>query len=87
MTYQKDPLEISMSAQKGTYDVTVSIKAHSDTVFSLWEASYGYVTENSDIGENEARDICFTADITDCISIKIYCDGDLSATVMAEYTE
>lgn len=87
MTYQKEPLEINMPAQSGKYNVTVSVKAHSDTVFSLWEASYGYVTENSDIGENEARDICFTADITDCISIKIYCDGDLSATVMAEYTE
>lgn len=85
MIYELEPLEINLPAQSGTYNVTVSIKAHSDTVFSIAEDSCGYIVEDSEIYENETRDITFNVTAEDIISIKIYCDGRITATAMAEY--
>lgn len=85
MIYELEPLEINLPAPSGTYNVTVSIKAHSYTVFSIAEDSCGYIIENSEIYENETRDVSFSVKADDTISIKIYCDGRLTATAMAEY--
>lgn len=85
MTYKLEPLEINMPAKAGTYSVTVNIKAHSTTEFSLGEATVGFIAEHSTINENESRDITFTVTVTDTISIKIHCDGMITATAMAEY--
>lgn len=85
MIYELEPLEINLPAPSGTYNVTVSIKAHCETVFSLHEATEGFITEDCEIYENETRDITFNVTAEDIISIKIYCDGRLTATAMAEY--
>lgn len=85
MTYQLEPLEINLPTQSGTYSVTVSINAHSTTEFSICEETAGYVTENCHINENENRDITFMVTVTNAILIKIYCDGNITATAMAEY--
>ena len=85
MIYELEPLEINLPAPSGTYNVTVSIKAHSDTVFSIAEDSCGYIVEDSEIYENETRDVSFSVKADDTINIKIYCDGRLTATAMAEF--
>ena len=85
MMYKLEPLEINLPAPSGTYNVTVSIKSHIDNVFSLFEDSLGAIIENAEIGENEARDINFKITTDGAINIKIYCDGRLTATAMAEY--
>ena len=85
MMYELEPLEINLPAPNGTYNVTVSIKSHIDNVFSLFEDSLGAIVEDAEICENESRDINFKITAEDTINIKIYCDGRLTATAMAEY--
>lgn len=85
MIYELEPLEINLPAPEGTYNVMVSIKAHSTAVFSLHEDLYGIIIEDCEIAENESRDISFKIKTKDSINIKIYCDGRLTATAMAEY--
>ncbi len=85
MLFELEPLEINLPAPCGTYNVTVCVKAHSTTVFSVFENTCGFVVEDYEIAENETRDITFKVTTTDGINIKIYCDGRLTATAMAEY--
>ncbi len=85
MIYELEPLEINLPVQSGTYSVTVSLKAHCETIFSVSEKTLGFVTEDNEICENETRDITFNVTAEDIISIKIYCDGRITATAMAEY--
>lgn len=85
MLFELEPLEINLPAPCGTYNVTVCVKAHSATVFSVFENTYGFVVEDCEIYENENRDITFKVTTQDGIYIKIYCDGRLTATAMAEY--
>lgn len=85
MIYELEPLEINLTAPAGSYSVTVFLKAHNTTVLSVYEDSAGYIAENIEIAENESRDIIFNMTATDGISIKIYCDGEVTATAMATY--
>lgn len=83
--YKLEPLIIELNAPAGNYEVTVSIKSHSDTVFSISEKTSGFVTEDRNIRNGESTDITFKTQTQGGIQIKIYCDGDLTATAMAEY--
>lgn len=83
--YALEPLVIELNAPAGDYEVTVSIKSHSDTVFSIFEDSSGFVTEDREIRKDESTDIIFKTQTQSGIQVKIYCDGDLTVTAMAEY--
>lgn len=83
--YTLEPLVIYLSAPAGNYEVTVSIKSHSDTVFSVYEDARGFVAEDREIRTDESTDIIFKTQTQGGIQVKIYCDGDLTATAMAEY--
>lgn len=83
--YTLEPLVIDLSAPAGNYEVTVSIKSHSDTIFSIFESASGFVAEDREIRTDESTDITFKTQTQGGIQVKIYCDGDLTATAMAEY--
>ena len=83
--YNLEPLVITLNAPKGTYEVTVSINSHSDTAFSIFEDTAGFVIEDREIRKGENFDVVFTTQTQDGISVKIYCDGDITAAAMAEY--
>lgn len=83
--YSLEPLVITLNAPKGNYEVTVSVKSHCDTVFSVFEETAGFVAENSEISNGTSADIKFRTSTIDGIEVIIYCDGDITATAMAEY--
>ena len=83
--YSVEPLVITLNAPKGNYEVTVSIKSHCDTVFSVFEDTVGFVTEDREILKGASTDIKFKTSTDDGIAVMIYCDGDITATAMAEY--
>ena len=83
--YSLEPLVITLNAPKGNYEVTVSVKSHCDTVFSVFEESAGFVTEDREISNGTSADIMFRTSTDDGINVIIYCDGDITATAMAEY--
>lgn len=85
MMFELDPLEITLPVQNGTYNVTISIKSHSDNIFHIEEESYGVVRDAFEIAENNAQDLSFKVTVTDVIKIKICCDGRFTATAFAEY--
>ena len=55
--YSLEPLVITLNAPKGNYEVTVSVKSHCDTVFSVFEESAGFVTEDKEITNGANTDI------------------------------
>lgn len=83
--YNLEPLVIELGTPKGTYEVTVSVKSHSDTVFSVFEDGAGFITEDREILNGASVDIKFETSTSGGISVVIYCDGDITATAMAEY--
>lgn len=83
--YNLEPLIIELNAPEGKYEVTVSIKSHDDTVFSVFEDSAGFVTEGKEITNGASTDITFKTQTNGGITVKIYCDGDFTATAMAQY--
>ena len=83
--YKLEPLVIELNAPEGKYEVTVSIKSHSDTVFSIFEDEAGFVTEGREIKNGESADITFKTQTQNGITVIIYCDSDITATAMAEY--
>lgn len=83
--YSLEPLVITLNAPKGNYEVTVSVKSHCDTVFSVFEKTAGFVTEDREITTGANTDIIFKTSTDDGINVIIYCDGDITATAMAEY--
>lgn len=84
--YNLEPLVIELNAPKGNYEVTVTIKSQCDTVFSIFEKTAGFVTEDREIHTGESTDITFKTQTQGGITVKIYCDGDITVTAMAEYT-
>ena len=53
MTFELEPLLIDLTVPKGCYEVTLTIKSESDTVFSVYEENIGYVAENETIKNGE----------------------------------
>ena len=83
--FNLEPLVIVLNAPRGNYEVTVSIKSHCDTVFSVFEETAGFVAENREITTGANTDIMFRTSTDDGIEVIIYCDGDITATAFAEY--
>ena len=45
MNYEKEPLHISTSVPNGTYEVTVTVTAHEDIVFSILSQSRRFMAQ------------------------------------------
>lgn len=95
-SYNIEPLEINLNAPNGNYEVTVNIKAHSNTVFSIYSQNrYFHVIDRQLAAGNEAEfkfivNVC-DYHFYDCdyctvpgIKITIACDGDITATAAAQ---
>lgn len=83
--FNLEPLVIALNAPRGNYEVTVSIKSHCDTVFSVFEETAGFIIEDREITTGANTDIMFRTSTDDGIEVIIYCDGDITATAFAEY--
>ena len=46
MNYEKEPLHISTSVPNGTYEVTVTVTAHEDIVFSILSQSRRFMAQD-----------------------------------------
>lgn len=91
-SYINEPLVISMAVPNGNYEVTLSIKAHEDTVFSVLSQSRRFIRNDVVIKDGESMDIVFNANVCDyhfdggeytevkTIDIYILCDGAVTAT-------
>lgn len=84
-SFNLEPLVIVLNAPRGNYEVTVSIKSHCDTVFSVFEETAGFIIEDREITTGANTDIMFRTSTDDGIEVIIYCDGDITATAFAEY--
>ena len=60
MTYELEPLYIELTAPKGAYEVTLTINAESDCVFSVFEDNFGTVRDEFPIKQNTSEDVIFT---------------------------
>ena len=82
--YKLEPLVINLTAPKGEYEVTLTINAESDTMCTISEKSQGTVAEDKPLMQGKT-DIIFTVQTDGDIAIEILCDGDITATAMAQY--
>ncbi len=91
-SYTNEPLVISMAVPNGNYEVTLSIKAHEDTVFSVLSQSRRFIRNDVAIKNGESMDIVFNANVCDfhmhgadfhevkTLDVFILCDGNVTAT-------
>lgn len=82
--YTLEPLLIELAAPEGEYEVTLTINAESDTLCTISEKSQGTVAEDKPLMQGKT-DIIFKVQTDGDISIEIFCDGDITATAMAQY--
>lgn len=89
MNYEKEPLHISTSVPNGTYEVTVTVTAHEDMIFTILSQSRRFMAQDIKLGKGESTDITFNVSVCDYhknnedytnvngVEIDIMCDGDL----------
>ena len=82
--YKLEPLVINLTAPKVECEGTLTINAESDTMCTISEKSQGTVTEDKPLMQGKT-DIIFKVQTDGDISIEIFCDGDITATAMAQY--
>lgn len=89
--YNKEPLEIKVNAPFGNYEVTVTIKAHSDTIYRIYSQSRRFIVLDREIKSGEEQTITFIANVYSLFSsngtaekngveVYILTDGDITAT-------
>ena len=93
MNYEKEPLHISTSVPNGTYEVTVTVTAHEDIVFTILSQSRRFMAQDINLGKGESTDITFNVSVCDYhknnedytnvngVEIDIMCDGDFTSPV------
>ncbi|MBQ3426528.1 MAG: hypothetical protein IJH37_05210 [Clostridia bacterium] len=98
-SYVNEPLEINLAAPNGNYEVTLSIKAHCDTVFTVYAQHRSVIRRDIGISKGESMDITFAVSVFDRhfhgadyekvsgIKIQIATDGDITATAAASPAE
>lgn len=98
-SYALEPLEINLNAPNGTYEVTVNLKANSDTVFTIYAQHRSFIVRDCKIKMGEAFNKTFAVSVCDRhfrgseyesvpgIKIQIATDGDVTATAMATYVD
>ena len=91
MNYEKEPLHISTSVPNGTYEVTVTVTAHEDMIFTILSQSRRFMAQDIKLGKGESTDITFNVSVCDYhknnedytnvngVEIDIMCDGDFTA--------
>ncbi len=94
-SYINEPLEINLNAPNGNYEVTVNLKAHCDTVFTIYSQHRNFVIRDRQIKSGEEFTAVFTVNVCDRhfdgakyervpgIKIQILTDGDITATAAA----
>lgn len=95
-SYKLNPLEINLTAPNGTYEITVNLKAHNDTVFNIYSQHRTFVERDYEIKEGEEYEKTFIVNVCDRhfngrdyenvprVKIQILTDGDVTATAMAQ---
>ena len=63
MNYEKEPLHISTSVPNGTYEVTVTVTAHEDIVFTILSQSRRFMAQDINLGKGESTDITFNVSV------------------------
>ena len=91
-SYTNKPFLISTAVPNGNYEVTISIKAHENTVFSILSRARRFIRNDVEIQANESMEITFNANVCDfhkfgadynevkTIDTYILCDGSITAT-------
>ena len=91
MNYEKEPLHISTPVPNGTYEVTVTVTAHEDIIFTILSQSRRFMAQDINLGKGESSDITFNVSVCDYhknnedytnvngVEIDIMCDGDFTA--------
>lgn len=99
MNYTKQPLEIFTPVPNGTYEVTVTIEAHSDITFSILSQSRRFMVQDMSLDSGEKKDFTFNVSVCDYhkrdeeftnvkgVTIYIMCDGGFSAISMVSPVE
>ena len=54
MNYEKEPLHISTSVPNGTYEVTVTVTAHEDIIFTILSQSRRFMAQDIKLGKGES---------------------------------
>ena len=90
--YTSEPLEINIPVPNGTYEVSLDLKAHSDTVFTIYAQHRSFILRDKSVKAGESFEIIFTVSVCDRhfngaayesvpgIKIQIVTDGDITAT-------
>ena len=90
--YEKEPLVIKSSVPAGNYEVTLYIKAHSDTFYTVFIQDSQFITHKREIKNGEEQALTFIASVHDKLFkggnmykpegliITIATDGDITAT-------
>ena len=93
--YENEPLMISLKVPNGNYEVTVSVTAHEDTVFSVRTQTRRFVATDEPIRAGETREIVFDVNVCDyhmdgeeyhsveTLDVLLLCDGAMTATAAA----
>jgi len=93
--YENEPLMISLRVPNGNYEVTVSVTAHEDTVFSIRTQTRRFVLTDEPIKAGETKDIVFDVNVCDyhmageefhkveTLDVLLLCDGAVTATAAA----
>ncbi len=91
MNYTHEPLHIHTPVPNGTYEVTVTITAHEDIVFTILSQSRRFMVQDTELKNGCQTDITFDVSVCDYhkngdeythvegVDIYIMCDGDFSA--------
>ena len=88
--YEKEPLTIENSLPNGNYEVTLTIKAHCDTVYDVYSQNRRFIVQDRKIRKGEEQEIKFIANVSDIkysnkdfkdtgVRIYIASDGDITA--------
>ncbi|MGM9937456.1 MAG: GDSL-type esterase/lipase family protein [Candidatus Ornithomonoglobus sp.] len=98
-TYTLEPLTIELAVPNGAYEVTVNIKAHNDTVFTIYSQHRSFVDRDVEIEKNGEYTKTFSVSVCDRhfngaeyekvpgIKLQIATDGDITATAAASPVE
>lgn len=91
MNCKYEPLHIHTPVPNGTYEVTVTVTAHEDIVFSILAQSRRFMIEDAELRKGETSDFIFNVSVCDYhkngeeytnvegVDVYVLCDGDFSA--------
>lgn len=91
VNYTREPLHISTPVPNGTYEVTVTVTAHEDIVFTIYAQSRRIMVQNYELKSGEKKDFTFNVSVCDInkrdeeykimngVELDIACDGDFAA--------